>query len=65
MATQAPTTKARARGYLVRGSLNGIKFQSAIFGRSRKFFLLAGDELRQIASVKLGDQLKLTIEADV
>ncbi|MEO6392668.1 MAG: DUF1905 domain-containing protein [Pyrinomonadaceae bacterium] len=53
------------RGYPVRGTINGIKFRSTIIGRSRKFYLLIGDELKQTANVNSGDQVKLVIEPDV
>lgn len=53
------------RGYPVRGMINGIQFQSAVVGRSREFFLLIGDELKQIAGVSSGDRVKLAIEPDI
>jgi hypothetical protein len=49
------------RGYPVHGSVNGVKFESAIVGRSRKFYLLVDEVLRGRASLSAGASAKVTI----
>ena len=50
------------RGHRVRGSLNGVRFESAIVSRSRRFFVLVDEELQQAAKVSIGDTVEVNLE---
>lgn len=56
----SPLRRGR-RGHRVHGSLNGVKFESVIVPRVRKFFLIVPDDLRQAAGVSAGDLVDVRI----
>lgn len=55
-----PLEKGR-RGHAVRGSIDGVEFDSAIVARSRRFFLPVGDAIRKDAGVNVGDLVMVSI----
>jgi hypothetical protein len=57
----APLRPGR-RGHAVRGSLNGTEFESTFVPRSKRFWLLLGDEILRSASASAGDRVKVAIE---
>ena len=50
------------RGHPVRGSVNGESFESAIVGRSGKFFLLLTAPMLYAAQASVGDQVDVAVE---
>jgi predicted DNA-binding protein (MmcQ/YjbR family) len=50
------------RGHRVSGTLNGVAFESAIVRRSRRFFLLVGEELQGQAKLEPGDTVKVAVQ---
>lgn len=49
------------RGFLVRATLNGVPFESAVVARSRKFWLLVPNEVSEPAKVSVGQSGKFTV----
>jgi hypothetical protein len=49
------------RGHGVRGQLNGFAFESVIVPRSRRFYLLLPNELRDAAGIALGDNVQVAL----
>ena len=50
------------RGYRVRGRVNGVAFESAVVPRSRRFWLLIGEETRKRARAGIGESVIVDIE---
>jgi len=50
------------RGFRVTGTLDGIAFESLIVRRSRRAWLLLGEELLRLAGVGEGDEVRFSIE---
>lgn len=59
-----PTTQLRRgrRGHHVKGSLNGVGFESVVVARARKFFVLVDEGTQKAAKVRIGDTVKVTLE---
>ena len=49
-------------GHLVQGSINGVRFESAVVPRSGKYYLLVDDALRQSAGLAPGLPVPVVIE---
>jgi hypothetical protein len=60
--TTAVALRPGRRGHRVTGTANGVAFVSAIVGRSRRFFLLIDDELREQAGIEIGDVVKVAVQ---
>jgi hypothetical protein len=52
----------RRDGWLVKGTLNGVRFDGYIGYRWRRYFLIIDPELREAAKVSVGDTLSLVVE---
>ncbi|MBS2030225.1 MAG: DUF1905 domain-containing protein [Deltaproteobacteria bacterium] len=52
----------RRHGWLVRGSVNGTKYDGYIGDRWGRFFIALDDEFRDEANLKVGDTLALVLE---
>jgi hypothetical protein len=51
------------RGYVVRGTLNGLAFaESFVVPRQKKFYMVLDRELEQAAGVRVGDSVTVAIE---
>ena len=50
------------RGHTVRAELNGVCFGSCIVPRSRKFWILIGEDTRSRAGIDVGDRVLITVE---
>ena len=53
----------RRRGFPVRGTVNGIRFESVVVGRSKRFFVLVTRELKRDARLEAGAAVKVSLEA--
>jgi predicted DNA-binding protein (MmcQ/YjbR family) len=53
--------EARRRGHRVRGKVNGVSFDSAIVPRSRRFWLLIDEEVREQAKLEIGGSAKVEL----
>lgn len=51
------------RGFPVRGTVNGIRFESVVVGRSKRFFVLVTHELKSVARLEAGAAVKVSLEA--
>ena len=52
----------RRHGWLVTGSVNGVKFDGYIGERWNRFFIMIDSGLREAAQVAVGDTLKMVVE---
>jgi hypothetical protein len=52
----------RRHGWLVAGSVNGVKFDGYIGERWNRFFIIIDSGLREAANVAVGDTLKMVVE---
>jgi hypothetical protein len=52
----------RRDGWLVKGTVNGVRFDGYIGHRWKRYFLLIDSELREAAKVSVGDTLSLVVE---
>jgi len=50
------------RGHRVRGALKGVRFESCVVPRSRRFWLLLDDDVLAPAGVRVGESIAVTIE---
>jgi len=50
------------RGHEVQGSVNGLRFESFVVARARRFFVLVADELRAAAGLSIGDTVEVALE---
>ncbi len=50
------------RGHPVRGTVNGIGFESSVVARQRRFFVIVEDELRTRAKLQIGKSAEIAIE---
>jgi hypothetical protein len=50
------------KGHRVRGTLNGVPFESCIVPRMRRFWLEIGQELQEQAGVSIGAEVMIAIE---
>jgi hypothetical protein len=53
---------ARRDGWLVRGSVNGVRFDGYIGHRWGRFFIMLEPELRETAKVSIGDMVSVLVE---
>ena len=53
--------QARRRGHRVAGKVNGVAFESAVVPRSRKFWVLIDDDVREQARLEVGGTAKITL----
>jgi hypothetical protein len=53
--------RAGRLGHRVAGKVNGVAFESAVVARSKKFWLLIDDELREEANLEIGGATKIAI----
>jgi hypothetical protein len=51
----------RRHGWLVTGTVNGVKFDGYIGERWNRFFIIIDTGLREAAQVRVGDTLKMVI----
>ena len=56
-----PLWKGR-RGFEVRATLNGFRFESFVVPRQKKFFMLVDEEVIKSTGVTIGDEVKASIE---
>jgi hypothetical protein len=49
-------------GWLITGSVDGVRFEGYIGERWNRFFIIIDDELREAANVSVGDTLKVVVE---
>jgi Domain of unknown function (DUF1905) len=49
------------RGYAVRGTVNGVAFESFVFGRARRFFVLVTDGMQTRARLRDGSTVKVSL----
>jgi hypothetical protein len=49
------------RGYPVKGSVNRVRFESAVVPRSRRFFVLVSDEMKRDCRLREGSRVKVSI----
>ena len=49
-------------GHRVRGSINGVRFESEVVLRARSFFVLIDDKVRTAAKLVIGDRAKISIQ---
>ena len=49
------------RGHHVRGTLNGVRFESVAVPRARRFFVLVNDRLRRAARLRAGSKVKISL----
>jgi hypothetical protein len=49
------------RGHRVRGSINGLRFESEVVPRARGFFVLIDEKVRTAARLVVGDRAKISI----
>jgi len=54
--------EGRRHGWLVVGSVNGVRFDGYIGERWNRFFIIMDRDLRDAANVAIGDTLKVSIE---
>jgi len=54
--------EGRRHGWLVVGSVNGVRFDGYIGERWNRFFIIMDRDLRDAANVAVGDTLKVSIE---
>ncbi len=61
---EIPSQKLREgrNGHFVKGTINGIQFESAIVPRMRKSFLLIDNDVKAAAKSATGDTVKVAIE---
>jgi hypothetical protein len=52
----------RRDGWLVKGTVNGVRFEGYIGYRWKRYFILIDPELREAAKVSVGDMLSLVVE---
>jgi hypothetical protein len=45
----------------VRGKVNKVRFESAAVGRSRRFFVLATDEMAKAAKLRVGSKVEVSL----
>lgn len=50
------------RGHVVRAELNGVRFGSCIVPRSRRFWMLIDEDIKNRAGVEFGDRVLITVE---
>jgi predicted DNA-binding protein (MmcQ/YjbR family) len=50
------------RGHHVRGMVNGVTFETAVVGRSRRFFALVDHRLQEAAGISVGDEVTVSLE---
>lgn len=50
------------RGWPVAGEVGGVRFESAIVARSRRYWLLVGEDLCRAAKLAVGDSVRLAID---
>lgn len=55
--------KAGRRGHRVTGKVNGVAFESAIVPRSRRFWLLIDDDVREQAKLAIGSSAKIELRS--
>jgi predicted DNA-binding protein (MmcQ/YjbR family) len=48
-------------GHRVAGKVNGVAFESAVVPRSKKFWLLIDDDVREQANLEIGDSAKIAL----
>jgi hypothetical protein len=49
------------RGHRVTGTIEGFALDSVVVGRSRKFFVLVDEDLRQRAKLAIGDRARVVL----
>jgi hypothetical protein len=57
----APLWRGR-RGHRVQGTIRGIRFETAIVSRSKRFWMLVGDEQLEAARLRAGDRVAVAVE---
>jgi hypothetical protein len=50
------------RGHPARGTINGVKFESAVVPRSKRYWLLIDGELAARANAAEGDEVKVALD---
>jgi predicted DNA-binding protein (MmcQ/YjbR family) len=53
--------RAGRLGHRVAGKVNGVAFESAVVARSKKFWLLVDDDVRERAKLEIGSAAKIAI----
>lgn len=48
-------------GHPVRGSVNGVRFESAVVPRARRFFVEIDEKVRSAAKLDVGESVKISI----
>jgi len=59
--TEPVRLRAGRLGHRVAGKVNGVAFESAVVARSKKFWLLIDDEVREQANLEIGSSAKIAI----
>ena len=49
------------RGHRVSGTVNGSRFESAVVGRSRRFFVLVTDAMAKAARLREGSAVRVSL----
>ena len=53
------------RGYRVRGTVNRLPFESVVVRRSRRFWVLVTDEMKEAGRLRAGGGVKVSLEPAV
>ena len=53
------------RGHRVSGTVNGKRFESAVVGRSRRFFVLVTDAMAKAAKLQDGSEVRVSLRPQV
>jgi hypothetical protein len=51
------------RGHRVRGTVNGVRFESAVVTRARRFFVLVTDGMKKAGKLRSGSSVRVSLSA--
>ncbi|MEO8431509.1 MAG: DUF1905 domain-containing protein [Acidobacteriota bacterium] len=49
------------RGFLVKGTVNRVRFESVVVPRARRFFVLVTDEMQSAAKLRSGSDVRVSL----
>lgn len=53
------------RGYLVRGAVNKVRFESVVVSRAWKFFVLVSDQMKKAGKLRNGSTVRVSLSQQV